>query len=126
MSKRVVFTCLALLFIGLAATAESLSGLSRNTVNFNLGMLFIPISIILLMGWKSARTAAGVVFAITYVAQALGIYTLLAFRHAMPATLAGMQVSADFLAIYMVMYLAFLVYLNWMLYTDVFDEHLER
>lgn len=126
MSKRVIFTCLMLLLIGLGSMAESLAGAPQHTASFNLGILFIPIAILLLMGWKVARMVAGVVFAITYISQALVLYALMAFRHAMPATLAGMQVSADFLAVYIVMYLAFLVYLNWMLYTDVFNEHLER
>ena len=64
MSKRVIFVCSLLLIAGLGAAWDMLVALTRRDIQFNFGILLIPISIGLFLGRAVARTLASILFCV--------------------------------------------------------------
>lgn len=130
MSKRVIFTCSLLLLGGIGGGFEMLSSMLRGDLSFNVFVLFLPVSIALFLAVPGARWMATAVLAIAYlVLGAILLAPLLAegravvrlcgvelpFANAWPVVLVFVATVGSLLAL-----------VHWMLYSPVFDDHLER
>ena len=122
MSKRVIFVCSLLLIAGLGAAWNMLVALTRRDIQFNFGILLIPISIGLFLGRAVARTLASILFCVGYVfllvmlgAAVAGakITTTLPFPASLPLVFVFVALAGSVMSL-----------IHWMLYSSPFDEHL--
>lgn len=126
MSKRVIFTCTMLLLLGLLGLFDMFSSFSRGQLSFNLGTLFIPVSMALFMGIPGSRVAATVVFSIIYLSLALLLVgASVAHVGVLHANIPMPVNPFQFILLFVVIFACVLSLLHWMLYSPAFDEHLK-
>ena len=127
MSKRVIFTCVVLLLLGLAGAYDMLTSITQQRVSLNPTALFIPAGIWLSLALPGARVLANIVFSLIY---ALLIMMLIA--SSLPHQRAfiymgGVQMEQSpfvWVATFVAMVGSFFILLHAMLYTRPFEEHL--
>jgi len=125
MSKRVIFTCTVLLLLGVLGLLDTFSSFSRGQLNFNVGALFVPVSIALFMGLPGSRIAATVVFSIIYIF--LGLLLIGTSVAHVEILRSGFPLPVNpfpFILLFVVVLACVLSLLHWMLYSPPFDEHL--
>jgi hypothetical protein len=128
MSKRVIFICTLILLMGFLAAWDMFVHLQSGRLYLNLGVLFIPIGIGLFLGMPSARTAAVVVFSLTYalcglvlIASIFGQSSIqwLGVDHPLAN---GLPIV--FVAVAIICSVTGLI--HWTLYSQPFEEHLSE
>lgn len=127
MSKRVIFTCVVLLLLGLAGAYDMLTSLTQQRISLNPMALFIPAAIWLSLALPGARAMANIVFSLIY---ALLIMMLIA--SSLPHQrafiyLGGVQMEQSpfaWVATFVAMLGAIFVLLHAMLYSRPFEDHL--
>ncbi|MEM1085297.1 MAG: hypothetical protein AAGI48_14385 [Verrucomicrobiota bacterium] len=129
MSKRVIFTCTALLLIGISGTWDIVTGLGSNRPILNVTALFLPVSLLLFLGVPGARMIATLVFGLCYLT--LTLLLAIPLMSSPTITLRMFGAETQFAGAYSLLFVfvsilgAVLMLLHWMLFSPPFKEHLD-
>ena len=126
MSLRVVFVILSLLAVGFHAGWEMIGSLLGGKLHINPCVLFVPAGVGLALGFPWARSAADGLFKAVYLFSVIVI--LIAVTAPRPIgveAVSGLE-GPWVVAVVMLIYVAFLGFLHWQLFTPPFDEWLTR
>ncbi|MCW1887424.1 hypothetical protein OKA04_21990 [Luteolibacter flavescens] len=123
MSKRVIFTCVVLFIFGLQGSYETLNAFLLGKLYFNVGALFLPVSILLFLGIRWSRALATAVFTIGYLFLLAVAFFSRTWRVFSPAELPVSNPDSFMILIVMIMG-SVLALLHWMLFSPAFEDHL--
>jgi hypothetical protein len=124
MSKRVIFTCTVLLLLGLCGGYDIASSFAQGRIQFNLFVLFFPVSIALFLAVPGSRLAATIVFSILYLFLALVLVGASMARVVFLRLDLPMLDASSMLILVVLIFACVLALLHWMLFSPPFDEHL--
>lgn len=126
MSKTVIVTCSLLIIFGFLSGWDMLNQLIAGRIHLNIGVLFIPIGIGLMLGRRSARTAAVGLFCISYLLSAVILIASIFSKATFDLTGSALPTGSAFAIVFVFVSIicSITALFHWLLYTPPFEEHL--
>jgi len=126
MSKTVIVTCSLLIIFGFLSGWEMLDHLASGRIHLNIGILFIPIGIGLLLGHRGARASAVAMFWIIYLFCAAALLASLFGKATFQLTGTPLSTGSAFAFVLVIVAIicSITALFHWILYTPPFEEHL--
>lgn len=126
MSKTVIVTCSLLIIFGFLSGWDMRNQLIAGRIHLNIGVLFIPIGIGLLLGRRSARTAAVAIFWIIYLFCAAALLASLFGKATIQLTGTPLSTGSAFAFALVIVAIicSITAFFHWILYSPPFEEHL--
>ena len=126
MSKTVIVTCSLLIIFGFLSGWDMLNQLIAGRIHLNIGILFIPIGIGLMLGHRGARTAAVGLFWIIYLFCAAALLASLFGKATFQLTGSALSTGSAFAFVLVIVAIICSItgLFHWILYTPPFEEHL--